>query len=109
VDEDKQQMPGQHQWAAEPVPGAQAEPPPAAPAGGPSRARLALVGGAIGLLAAGGIGGFVVGQSTSSSASTSVGQMGGQMGGPPSSGGQEGFSGQLPGTDGTTGTGQPTG
>jgi hypothetical protein len=96
-------------------------PPASAPADGAAgrpgavtRGKLALVAGAVGLVAAGGIGGFVLGQSSSATAGTSTNQPGTRPG---FDGGEGGFpGGSLPrgpisgGTapDGT-GTGSATG
>lgn len=89
--------------------------PPAAQAPTPlMRSRLALVAGAVGLVAVGGIGGFVLGQSSSATAGTSSEL--GHAGGPAGMNGGEGFPGQPPGggrfpggaAPGGTGTGDPT-
>jgi hypothetical protein len=86
-------------WEPPPVPTAQAplaDPPPAAarPASPLMKSRLALVAAAVGLVAVGGIGGFVLGQSSSATAGTTS-----DFGGPA-------FGGRGTGTG--TGTGAPT-
>jgi hypothetical protein len=98
--------------AAEPADGAPAKP------GAVTRGKLALVAGAVGLVAAGGIGGFVLGQSSSATAGTSTDQPGSHPGFPGGEGGFRGgsmpggpISGGVPGDpapDGT-GTGSATG
>jgi hypothetical protein len=91
-------------WSAQPVTGAPADVPladPAPAAGGRGsrplmKSRLALMAGAVGLVAVGGVGGFVLGQSSSATASTGDS---GHVGGTPPwmKGGEGGFPGQRPG------------
>jgi hypothetical protein len=100
--------PPPEQAAAEPM-----TPAPAAQPGAVTRGKLALVAGAVGLVAAGGIGGFVLGQSSSATAGTGTDQ--GTR--PGFQGGEGGFpgghlpGGQLPGgpITGGTGSGSATG
>lgn len=106
-------------WSAQPIDGTTTETPPAPSSaraeskpGAVTRGKLALVAGAVGLVAAGGIGGFVLGQSSSANAGTSTNQMGTRPG---FGGGEGGFpgrqapGGQVPGGSISGGTGTGTG
>ena len=83
-------------------------PEPAAQPGAVTRGKLALVAGAVALVAAGGIGGFVLGQSSSATAGTTSDSGPFRGGGPPGMTG-EGFSGQVPGAGGPISGGTGTG
>jgi hypothetical protein len=87
-------------WEPTPPPADATAPEPEAKPGVVTRGKLALVAGAVGLVAAGGIGGFVLGQSSSATAGTGTDQTGTRPG---FDGGEGGFpggqlrGGQLPG------------